>query len=417
MKRYVIVGGGIAGIHCIEGIRSVDRSGSITLVSAEADSNYGRPLISYYLEGATDEEKMSYRGNDFYERNGVTVIHGVSAEKLNPAAKAVTLSDGQTLPYDALCVAAGSGPFVPPFAGLDTVPQEKKFTFMTLADARGLMQAVTPESQVLIIGGGLIGLKCAEGLYAHTKHLTVCDLASHVLSSILQPESAQIVEKHLEAKGIRLMLGDSAKEFHGTEALMNSGKTVEFDLLVLAIGVRPNTGLVKEAGGTVNRGIVTDASMETTIPCVYAAGDCVESKNTVTGGQGILAILPNAAMQGRTAGINMAGGEAVFDGGIPMNSMGLLGLHLMTAGSYFEESDGGQVYMEASEGSYKKLFTKDGYLTGFILMGDLHRAGIYTALIRERRPLDTIDFETVKKDPSLLPFGADYRRQTLGGVV
>ena len=132
----------------------------------------------------------------------------MSAEKLDPAAKTVTLSDGQVLPYDALCVAAGSGPFVPPFAGLDTVPPEKKFTFMTLADARALMQAVTPESRVLIIGGGLIGLKCAEGLYAHTKHLTVCDLAPHVLSSILQPESAEIVEKHLESKGIRLMLLD-----------------------------------------------------------------------------------------------------------------------------------------------------------------------------------------------------------------
>ncbi len=417
MKRYVIVGGGIAGIHCVEGIRSVDRSGSITLVSAEPDSNYGRPLISYYLEGATDEEKMSYRGTDFYEKNGVHALHGVSAEKLDPAAKTVTLSDGQVLPYDALCVAAGSDPFVPPFAGLDTVPSEKRFTFMTLADAKALMQAVTSESRVLIIGGGLIGLKCAEGLYAHTKHLTVCDLAPHVLSSILQPESAQIVEKHLESKGIRLMLGNSAKEFHGTEALMNSGETVKFDLLVLAIGVRPNTGLVKEAGGEVNRGIVTDASMATTIPGVYAAGDCVESKNTVTGGQGILAILPNAAMQGRTAGIHMAGGEAAFDGGIPMNSMGLLGLHLMTAGSYYEEPDGGQVYLEAAEGHYKKLFTKDGYLTGFILMGDLHRAGIYTALIRQRRPLDTIDFETVKKDPSLLPFGAEYRKQTLGGVV
>ena len=94
MKRYVIVGGGIAGIHCIEGIRSVDRSGSITLVSAEADSNYGRPLISYYLEGVTDEEKMSYRGSDFYEKNGVTALHGVTAEKVDPAAKTVTLSGG-----------------------------------------------------------------------------------------------------------------------------------------------------------------------------------------------------------------------------------------------------------------------------------------------------------------------------------
>ena len=415
MKRYVIVGGGIAGIHCIEGIRSMDPDGSITLISAEDDSNYGRPLISYYLEGATDEARMSYRGPDFYEKNGVTALHGVSAEALDPEGKTVTLSDGQTLPYDAICVAAGSGPFVPPFTGLETV--EKKFTFMTLADARALEQAVIEESRVLIIGGGLIGLKCTEGLYAHTKHLTVCDLAPTVLSSILQPESAEIVEQHLRDKGIRLMLGDSAKEFRGNHALMNSGETVDFDLLVLAIGVRPNTALVKNAGGEVDRGIVTDANMRTSIPGVYAAGDCVESKNTVTGAQGILAILPNAAMQGRTAGIHMAGGDASYDGGIPMNSMGLLGLHLMTAGSYFEEAGGGEVYQEISEGSYKKLFTRDGFLTGFILMGDLHRAGIYTALIREKRLLSSIDFEAVKRDPSLLPFGADYRRQTLGGVV
>ena len=415
MKRYVIVGGGIAGIHCVEGIRSVDPDGIITLISAEADSNYGRPLISYYLEGAADADHMSYRGPDFYEKNKVTALHNISAEKIDPNGKTVTLSDGQTLLYDALCVAAGSSPFVPPFSGLDTV--EKRFTFMTLADAKALEQAVTRSSRVLIIGGGLIGLKCAEGLYAHTKHLTVCDLAPHVLSSILQPESAEIVEKHLEAKGIRLMLGDSAKEFRGNQALMNSGKTVDFDLLVLAIGVRPNTALVKDAGGTVNRGIVTDNHMQSSLSGVYAAGDCAESKNTVTGAQGVLAILPNAAMQGRTAGIHMAGGEAAFDGGIPMNSMGLFGLHLMTAGSYFEESEGGQTHFLREGGNYKKLFTKDGYLTGFILMGDLHRAGIYTALIRERRPLDTVDFETVKKDPSLIPFGKEFRRQTLGGVV
>ena len=417
MKRYVIIGGGVAGIQCIEGIRSADTEGSITLITTEENSNYGRPLISYYLEGATDEDRMSYRGQDFYETNHVTALHGACAEKLDPVAKTLTLSDGKVLPYDALCVAAGSSPFVPPFAGLDTVPAEKRFTFMTLADAKALKTAVEPDSKVLIIGGGLIGLKCAEGLYAHTRNLTVCDLATHVLSSILQPESSEVVERHLETLGIRLLLGDSAKEFRGNQAIMNSGKTVEFDLLVLAIGVRPNTALVKDAGGTVNRGIVTDAHMETSLPGVWAAGDCVESLNTVTGQQGILAILPNAAAQGRTAGINMTGGDATFNGGIPMNSMGILGLHLMTAGSYYEAEEGGQVYFEQTENAYKKLFVKDDRLTGFILMGDLHRTGIYTALIREGTPLNTIDFEAVKKDPSLLPFGENYRRQKLGGVV
>ena len=159
MKRYVIVGGGIAGVHCVEGIRSRDPEGSITLISAEADSNYGRPLISYYLEGKTDEARMSYRGPDFYEKNRVRVLHGVAAKTLHPEGKTLRLSDGELLPYDALCVAAGSAPFVPPMKGLETV--EKKFSFMTLADARALAAAVTPESRVLIMGTGDIGSSAA----------------------------------------------------------------------------------------------------------------------------------------------------------------------------------------------------------------------------------------------------------------
>ncbi|MBQ3340118.1 MAG: NAD(P)/FAD-dependent oxidoreductase [Atopobiaceae bacterium] len=415
MRRYVIIGGGIAGINCIEGIRSVDADGPITLVSAEEDSNYGRPLISYYLEGKTSPQRMSYRGEDFYARMGVTALHGVSAEKIDAKARKIALSNGGKLPYDELCVAAGSSPFVPPMEGLDTVPA--RFSFMTLADARALEQAVFPETRVLIVGGGLIGLKCAEGLHAITERLTVCDLAPHVLSSILTPDASELVEQHLESLGIALMLGDSAARFDGTRAYMRSGAEVEFDVLVLAIGVRPNVSLVKDAGGETGRGIVVDARMATTLPHVFAAGDCVESANLVTGQRGPIAILPNAAQQGRTAGINMACGEAEADGSVPMNSMGLFGLHIMTAGSYPGEDAGGQVFSAIGDGTYKKLFMKDGRLVGFILMGDVHRAGIYTALIREQRPLDSIDYEAIFQDPSLIPFGRAYRKQKLGGVV
>lgn len=410
MSKYVIIGGGIAGIHCIEGIRSVDREGTITLVSAEETSNYGRPLISYYLEGKTDLPHISYQGQDFYERNAVTALHGVTAVKINPKEKKVLLSDDSSLPYDKLCVCAGSSPFVPPFEGLDTV--EKKFSFMTLADAQSLERAVSPDSRALIVGGGLIGLKCAEGLKARVASVTVCDLAAHVLSSILEPESAAMVEKHLESQGIRLLLGDSAARFESHTAHMKSGEIVTFDTLVLAIGVRPNVSLLKEAGGETGRGIVTDDHMATSLSDIYAAGDCVESQNTVTGQRGVLAILPNAATQGHAAGVNMAGGQETFTGGIPMNSMGLFGLHLMTAGSYEGES-----FEEKGPGRYKKLFVKDGHMVGFILIGDVRRAGIYTALIREKRPLSSLDFDAVKREPSLLPFGTAYRMEKLGVPV
>ena len=413
MNRYVIIGGGVAGVRCVEGIRSLDTDGPITLVSAEERSNYGRPLISYLLEGKTDLEHMSYLGEEFYQRMGVQALHGVSAERIDAKGRVVTLSSGSTIEYDELCVATGSVPFVPPFEGLETVPS--RFSFMTLADAQALSQAVGQTTRVLVMGGGLIGLKCAEGLFATTKHITVCDLAPHVLSSILQPESAEIVERHLEDQGVRLMLGNTAKRFEGTSAVMSDGQVVEFDVLVLAIGVRACTSLVREAGGDVSRGIVVDDRMETSIPGVFAAGDCVESDNLVTGRRGPIAILPNASLQGRVAGINMAGGDERTGGLIPMNSMGLFGLHIMTAGSYLGEEEGGKVFTHADENGYRRLFVHDGRLVGFILIGDVRRAGIYTSLIREQTPLGTIDFDTIWREPTLIPFGRDWRSQKLGG--
>ena len=410
MKRFVIIGGSIAGINCVEGIRSVDPDGEITVVSGEKVSNYGRPLISNYLEGKTDWEHMRYRGADFYERNRVRVLHGITAEQIKPTEKTMSLSNGETLPYDALCVCTGSSPFVPDFDGLKTV--KNRFSFTTMADAVNLETLVDKSSKVLIIGAGFIGLKCAEGLAGRAGEITVCDLAPHAMSASLDEDSAPILERHLEQNGIQLLLGDTAERFDKNVAYLKSGKTVPFDVLVIAIGVRPNTALVREAGGSVNRGILVGETMKTSLPDVWAAGDCVECTEITTGETGVLAILPNAAMQGRCAGINMAGGSAVFDRGMKMNSIGFFGLHIMSAGSCTDNA-----YAEITETGCKKLFVKDGVLTGFILVGDVRRAGIYTSLIRNRTPLDSIDFDAVKREPSLLPFGKNWRAQKLGGVV
>ena len=410
MKRYVIVGGSIAGVSCAEGIRSRDGEGEITLVTAEPVSNYGRPLISYYLEGKTDLRRMSWRGEDFYERNRVSIRHATAAEKLDAAEKQLTLSTGEKLSYDEICLCTGSHPFSPRFEGLETV--EHRFFFTTLADALALEETVTKESRVLIVGAGFIGLKCAEGLKDRAGSVTVCDLAAHAMNANLDGDASAILEKHLISNGLRLMLGNTVTRFEGQTAHMQSGETVDFDVLVIAIGVRPETALFAEAGGDVGRGIKVNERQETSLPSVYAAGDCTESLDVSAGEPGVLAVLPNASMQGFCAGVNMAGGGETFDKGIKLNSIGFFGLHIMSAGTYTEP-----VYEEVTDTGCKKLFAKDGVLTGFILVGDVSRAGIYTALIRNRTPLDTLDFETLKREPSLLPFGRAYRAEKLGGAV
>ena len=410
MKQYVIVGNGTAAVGCIEGIRSVDPEGEITVISEERHPVYSRPLISYLLEGKTDLQRMRYRAGDFYEQNKCKVIYGRRAESVRTTEKTILLDDGTVLPYDRLCVAAGSRPFVPPFEGLETVWDPH--TFMTLDDALSLDAALTGDPRVLIVGAGLIGLKCAEGIRDRAGSVTVCDLADRVLSSILDPDCAALVQNHLERNGIRFLLGDTVQRFEERRAYLKSGTEVEFDLLVLAVGVRANTELVKNAGGEVNRGILVNEQMETTIPDVYAAGDCAEGYDAALGAHRVLAILPNAYLQGSAAGANMAGNAVSFNNAIPMNSIGFFGLHMMTAGVYE-----GEMVEERTEGSIKRFFVGNGFLKGFILIGGTERAGIYTSLIREKVPLDTIDFALTKKIASNLIFSREICRKKFGGVV
>lgn len=407
--NYVIIGNSTAAVGCIEGIRSIDPTGSVTVISDEPYRTYSRPLISYLLYGKTDEERMKYRPDDFYEKNGVKPLLGVKAEKIDAAGKQVIFENGESVPYDKLLVATGSRPFVPPMQGLETV--EKKFSFMKLDDAKALGAALTPETRVLIIGAGLIGLKCAEGIRHLVKSIEVVDLAGRILPSILDEEGSAMVQRHIEEQDISFTLGDSVAEFCGNEATLKSGKKIGFDVLVLAVGVRPNTQLAAEAGCHVGRGITIDVHSATTAADIYAAGDCCECHDISINSDRILAILPNAYLQGETAGINMAGGNKTFEKAIPMNAIGFFDLHIITAGSY-----DGDLWTEKSENTYKKLVSKDGLLRGFILIGDVARAGIYTSLIREQTPLDTVDYELLKHKPQLMAFTSEQRAVKLGGA-
>ena len=408
--KYVLIGNSAAAVACVEGIRQRDREGDITMVTNEPYHTYSRPLISYLLAGKTDRERMKYRPDDFYEKNRCELIAGVSADHLEPKRKTVVLSDGRELPYDRLLVAAGSSPAVPPIKGLEAV--ENMTTFLSLDDALRLEEMLTPFSRVLILGAGLIGLKCAEGIAGKAKSITVVDMADHILPSILDQEASAPVQRRLEEHGIEFVLSDAAQELYPDRAVLKSGRDIRFDILVMAVGVRPNVRLVQNAGGAVKRGIVTDSRGQTSIPDVYAAGDCTESRDITTGEEKVLALLPNAYLQGECAGINMAGGHQSYDKAIPMNSIGFFGLHLMTAGSC-----GGEAYLEKNGGNYKKLFVRENRLAGYILIGDVARAGIYTSLIREQTPLSALDFELIRQKPQLMAFSRTKRNEMLGGNV
>ena len=408
--QYVIIGNSTAAIAAAEQIRLHDGKGKITMISDEPYHTYGRPLISYYLLGKTDAERMKYRPADFYERNRIDTIFSKRVEKIDAEKKKVLLSDGKKIGYDKLLVATGSRPFNPPMEGIESVPC--KFNFMTFDDALALENVLSPDKRVLIIGAGLIGLKCLEGIADRVREVAVVDMADRVLPSILDEYGASLVRHELEEHKATFYLSDSVQKFEGNTAYLKSGKEIAFDILVVAVGVRPNVELVKDAGGKVGRGILTDDRQETSLKDVYAAGDCTESYDITAQTSRILALLPNAQFQGACAGANMAGGEVHFTNAVPMNAIGFFGSHILTAGSYF-----GDTYVEKSGDTYKKLFYSENKLNGFILVNKPEKAGIYTSLLRNATPLDEVDFEALKKEPALMAFSAQYRAEKLSRRV
>jgi len=407
--RYVIIGNSAAGIGAVEGIRQVDRQAGITVITSEPHHSYSRPLISYLLSGKVTEEGMKYRGDGFYADNNCVLLRNTTVAGIDAAAKMAVLADGGRVPYDKLLVATGSRPLVPAFEGLDTV--NEKFTFMSLDDARGLSASLERNKRLLIVGAGLIGLKCAEGVLKRVRSVTVLDLAPRILSSILDDDGAKLVQNRLESEGLEFRLAANIKRFEGRTAILDGGLALDFDILVLAAGVRPNTALL-EGIAEIGSGIVIDGKSGTTATDIYAAGDCAQALDVSSGRPKIMALLPNAYLQGECAGINMAGGDTRFDKAMPMNALGFFGLHIITAGSYT-----GEVYAETGKENYKRLFYSDNRLNGYILIGNVEKAGIYTGLVRERTPLDTLDFPLVCEKPGLMAFRKEVRTVRLGGAA
>lgn len=416
--NYVVIGNSSAAIGYIEGIRKIDKVNKITVISNESYPAYGRPLISYWLQGQVSDEKMYYRPSDFYTKNNCELLLNETVTFIDRENHKLTLLSGLEVAFDKLLIATGSRPFIPPMEGLEKV--KSCFNFMTYDDAKAVKSALKPNSKVLIIGAGLIGLKAAEGIYETSKSITVVDLANRVLPSILDEEGSNRVKDFLTQKGLKFFLNDSVDYFTENTAVLKSGTSLDFDILIVAVGVRPNVELAKEAGLIVHRGISINEKCETSASDIYAAGDCTESIDMTTGEQKIIAILPNAYLQGETAGINSALSvnkdcptePKLFNQAIPMNAIGFFGLHLMTAGSYE-----GEAIITETDSTYKKLVIKDGYLKGFILIGDtLKRAGIYTSLIKQKLPINKVDLELLKEEPQLMLFSKAYRLEKLGGI-
>jgi len=404
--HYVMIGNSYAALGAIEAIRQIDKTNPITVISDEPYPCYGRPLITFWLGGTVKTEHMFYRPDDFYTHNQVTALTGVRVEHVDCEARQVILEGGRRIAYDRLLIATGGKPFVPPIAGL--TPEVKNVhTFTRWDDAKAMAELAKKHRKAIVIGGGLIGLKASEGLNDIGIDTTIVELGPRVLSLALDEYSGRVASKRLNDNGIKTVTGTTAKQIlvnadnEVSGVILNDDRQLDCGILVMAIGVRPNVDVVKDTPIKVERGIVTDSRMRTSVADVYAAGDVAQNTNLLNGRQEVIAIVPVAYAQGRVAGRNMAGRSTEYKGEIPMNSVEIYGLPIMSMGYTSKLDDSQREETFADGDNYRKYVFADGRLVGALLMGNVDYGGVLTHFIRGKRHLSPMMLDWLRSGDTL----------------
>lgn len=391
----VIIGNSAAGTAAVAAIRAHDAEVPVTIVSREAGAAYSRPFI---IHQHNKPETLGYRDAAFYKKHHVTLRH-TAAEGIDAKNRQVRLSGGKKLAYRKLLLAVGGVPVKPPVPGLD---HKRVFTLTTLADARALQQAVKPGMNGVVIGCGMIGIKAAEYLAELGVKVTIVELQDRPFAAVLDERGAALVTAQLK-KHCTLVLGDSVARVTATHCVLHSGRELPAGVVVCAIGVVPDLALARTAKLKVGRGIIVDEKLRTSHRDIYAAGDCAEALDMLSGEKRPIPVWPLAFRQGAIAGANMAGARQVYAGGFLLNSVSVFGLPLITLGLSTLAAAEELARSDAKKGCYKKILLRDGRIVGAIFVGDIDRAGIITGLIS-----DGIVVEQFKNDILNDQFGYIY---------
>lgn len=393
--RYVIIGNSAAGVKCAETIRENDPVGEITILTDEIYGAYSRCLLPDYLAGERDEDTIRIRETNFYQKNNIIVEFGVKAERIDPRRKEVILENGSVVGFDKLLIATGSRSLMPPIPGLDG---DNIFGFRTLQDVKHILKALPSTRRAVVIGGGFVGLEAAYALYSQGVEVTVVERLPQILPSQFDQKAAHILSRDMQQEGIRIITGNGIKEVlnptlwqklfgkNGKGVLLENGETLKCELIIVAAGTKPNTEVAQGTGIKVERGIVVDGYMETTERDIFAAGDVVETIDAVTGKRQLSPIWPNAIVQGKIAGLNMAGISTPYTQLIGMqNAVEFREVPAIAAGiTEPQANDEVMVVERLNHNKYKKFIIRDNKLVGMILVGDIRQAGVYNALIKNK---------------------------------
>jgi NAD(P)H-nitrite reductase large subunit len=418
MVDYLIIGNSAAAIGAVEGIREVDKDGEIVTISKEPYPLYFRPLITHLLAGQIDESKIFYP--KFYKEHRVEEILGEEVVAVHPEDKKVVLKNGETIQYKKLLLAVGGLPVFPQVEGNNLAGV---FTFTTLEDAKNVNDFIKKYQvgEAVVVGGGLIGLKTAEALIARGIKVTIVVRGDRVLRATFDRKASGIVEQALRERGCTLITKNTVSKILGEDrverVVLQDGTQLECQLIIFAMGIRPNVELAKRAGINVQVGIRVDEYMRTNLPDVYAAGDVVEARDLILGVDRQIAIWPNARVQGKVAGHNMAGGTKKYEGSFAMNSVEICGLPTISVGLTDPKEEGYEILEQYDEvqRAYKKVVLKNDIIVGAIFVKKIDRAGIFTGLIKNKVNVRLFKDALLRDDFGLVWLPETFRKHMVAG--
>lgn len=451
---YLIIGNSAAGLSAAASIRKNDKNGTISIISSEEYTNYSKPLITYYLAGKVSLEKIYFKSESFYKDNNFNLILGSKVDFLDEKKMLAGLSDGNQISYKKLLISSGGKPIIPKirvvegqnklvgigYAGKDHGLKGQRllsgenysdiegvFTLTTLEDAIKLKKYIDENNlkSATILGGGLIGLKTAEAMLELGLQITIIELSDRILAASFDKNASGIIENKIEENSGSIFTNTTVDEIIVTggklaSVVLRNGKKLDTNLLVIAVGVKPNVEFIQNQSIKLNNGIVVDDYLKTSMDNIYAAGDVAVSRDRLSNEQKNIAIWPLAIRQGGIAGMNMSGEKVKYQGGFFMNSVEILGIPSISIGLNNlddKSSEGVKVFSQFNPERhiYRKVTIKDDKVVGIILVGSIERAGIYCGLISNEIDISSVTVNIAREDFGIIQLPAGYRKHLVVG--
>ena len=386
-EPLVIVGNGMASARLVDELAKTALGRyAIAVIGAEPRLAYNRVLLSSVLAGETASHDIELRPADWWRDRGVTLKYGCVATEIDVGRRELKIENDESIAFSKLVLATGSTPLRLDVPGADLACVH---TFRDSRDVDLLLTLAAQKKRVVVVGGGLLGLEAAYGLAKAGAQVALIHLMDRLMERQLDVSAAELLKSLVERKGVKILLNANTARIHGemrVEAIeLSDGRRIDADAVIFAAGIRPNVALAKDAGISVNRGIVVDDVLQTGAPDIFALGECAEHRGICYG------LVEPAYEQARVLAQHLAGRAAAYEGSVVATNLKVSGVSVFSAGD-FAGAEGREtiVLSDTAAGTYKKRVIADGRLTGAVLVGDAGDALWYLELIRNRAPIARI---------------------------